>query len=179
MNVSLISHASLAGLLVLALAGNATANEQHSLPEDHPHHAENIVGAKWTALLNLSYSNDSGQGVTLFYERALIPGFVELEVSSGIIVLPEAELVPIELLVKSPFGFQHPSFEPYLGAGVALDVLLEDEETRVLPGLVAVVGSYYWFSGSFGIDLEAVYSVVFEEEVVHEILPSIGIVAHF
>ncbi len=146
-------------------------------PEHAPH---NIVGAKWTSVSTLFEEHKaSGMGLTLFYERVLLEETLEIEVSSAYLDLEEHTLVPIDLVLKAPFYYAHHTLEPYIGGGLAMDILLSEHHTHLYPGVLAVAGSYIWFTPHLGLDVEVVYGLVFEEHTVQELLPSVGIVASF
>ena len=163
-------------LVAIALfAHPALADESHDAHSEA--HLYNIIGAKATGLAdNLG---EAGGGATLFYERSLLQGWLEVELGGSVLAVGEHTIVPVDLVFKLPFGCNHVLFEHYVGAGAALDLVFAEHDTEVYPGLVAVAGAYLWLTETFGLDLELSYSVVFETHVVHELLPALGVVAHF
>ncbi len=64
---------------------------------------------------------------------------------------------------------------PYLGLGPNLSIIIAPEETRTRFGILATVGSYFWFGGdAWGLDVEVVYLLLFDNNLTHELAVEVG-----
>lgn len=170
-----------------ATAGAAEMPSREDIPEDHPGHRHaahpNLMGSKFGYISLFSpaegqYEHMSLGYAGLFYERSVIHGWLEIELTVAAAAGAEELAMPVDLYLKKPF---HPSprVTPYVGAGPHLDVVLHPERT-VLGGACVTVGSYIWFSMRWGIDIDLDYAVAANREVIiHDVLLAIGPTARF
>ncbi len=163
----------------LGLPNSASATEHGR------HHREmpNLGGAKIGHMSIFEPSEHGGTthesrlAIGLFYERVLLPGWLEVELTGlGDITLEEpyeVTFLPFDLHFKKPFH-PSPSWTPYVGLGPAMDVTA-NSEPEVFFGGSLVAGAYLWFKPHFGLDLELDYNFIREEgEWVHQIMPALG-----
>lgn len=66
------------------------------------------------------------------------------------------------------------NLNPYFAIGPTMTLVRGGEENRVSFGGAAVVGAYYWFSESWGIDVEVDYALLDEDGAQHELTLAAG-----
>ncbi|MEM9691007.1 MAG: hypothetical protein AAGA56_00545 [Myxococcota bacterium] len=149
--------------------------------EDHP----NLIGSR-VGLWGVAEREHGetvyrpGFFVGLSYERVILHDWLEVEVSVPLATLEAEEpelIMPMDLHFKLPFH-PDPSLSPYLAAGPALDLILRPD-LEVFPGISFAVGTYWWITDRIGFDFEVDYNLVFEDELVHELLFATGPVYRF
>lgn len=147
-------------------------------------HWHNLFGVKAIVVAAVPHDEPSeveGQGgFGLLYERTLIRGWLELEVSANALFLADGRgaHLPVDVLLKKPFHFGH-IVDPYVGIGAAVTVAL-GEEQFVAPGVIGTLGAYFWVHPRFGVLGEVDYAAVAEpERWQHEIEVSSGAVFRF
>ncbi len=157
-------------MVMLLLAGPPTREIHDAAHADHdvgcPLHWNNLLGAKAIGVAALPHEqppNIEGQaGVGLLYERTLVRGWLELELSTNALVVEggRGAHLPIDVLLKKPFHVGH-RIDPYIGAGAAVTFGL-GEERFVGAGAVATVGTYFWVHPRVGLLAEIDYAAVVE-----------------
>lgn len=162
---------------------DAAAEEMHRSP--HTEETSQLVGVKG-AFVNAFNDGKSavGGGFTLFYERNLIEGWLEIELASAFVFIERERIVGFDLFLKKPFHINH-VVNPYVGVGPNLSILISREEevegegevreTRTRGGIVWTAGSYFWLERSrFGFDVEVVYLLLFNNGLSHEFTVEAG-----
>ncbi|MEM7157477.1 MAG: hypothetical protein AAF799_31820 [Myxococcota bacterium] len=156
------------------LAGPAAA-EPRSEPELHdvahaehdvgcPLHWHNLVGLKAIGVVAVEHGEPShveGQGgVGLFYERTLVRGWLELELSANVLITDERRSahVPLDVLFKKPFHVSH-VFDPYVGAGAAFTFGVGEDDFFAV-GALGTAGSYLWLHPRVGVLAEVDYTAL-------------------
>lgn len=152
---------------------------------EHKEHTANLLGAKGLALTTITPARETTGptavphfGASLFYERELVTGWLELELNVALVSAPGGLAIPIDLLFKKPFHASR-HVTPYVGLGPALEVeVLED--TEVFGGVTAATGLYIWVSRFVGFDIELDYTARFSAEgMAHGVGGGVGPVVHF
>jgi len=141
----------------------------------HLEESANIVGLKG-GLIGQFNDGESflGGGFVPFYERNVVPGWLEIELALPAGWVEEERIVGLEVFFKKPFHVNE-GVNPYVGLGPNLSVIIAPEETRTRFGLVWAAGSYFWFrGGQWGFDIEAVYLLIFDTSLTHELALEIG-----
>lgn len=191
--IGLVLTACTVVMVVVASVGTASAQEAHATvgagAEQHEEggHASNSAGVKFINLNAFERTHGAEGdkmevsphfGGTMFYERAFFHHRVEAELNAIVASTEGGVRVPIEAIVKVVFRDPSASLRPFVGAGPALHLLLAEEKDAFFE-VAATLGFVYWFSESIGLDVEVDYGMVFEEELVHEVGPSLGPVLKF
>jgi len=70
-----------------------------------------------------------GGGINPFYERNLIPGWLEIEAAVAAVWVEEETVVAFEVLLKKPFHVNE-VVNPYAGLGPEVALLITPEGTR-------------------------------------------------
>ncbi len=159
---------------------------------DHKPHTRNLVGAKALMVTSLAttgaaagdeHGHGAGgptttSGVSVFYERELVPKWLEIEVNVGLIDGAAGLQLPIDLLLKKPFHL-HRRVTPYISIGPAIELFPRGDRPP-LPGITGGVGAYLWLSRDFGLDIELDYTAhVLSPGLEHVITLGLGPVLHF
>lgn len=182
------------GLLILSVFLLPTVSHGESVHRSpHLEHTEWILGAKvvqfnvWETEKEEAEGEEGakkkdvtlhGVGGGLFVERSLFRHLLEIELSVSAIALEGDASVPIDLLLKKPFHLG-PHFNTYLGTGPALSIDIKDDETKAYGGIAFATGTYYWFDDHLGVDLDIDYTLVFKDDLAHELQISLGPVWRF
>ena len=116
-------------------------------------------------------------GVAIGYERVLIPGWLEAELSVLFAPGGEGLTLPIDLVVKKPFEFSS-SVEGFVGLGLATE-WFEDGESETAYGMSTQLGAYYWTSSNFGLVFEGEYNLLLHPETAHEFVLESGAAFRF
>lgn len=179
----------------------SAATHSHHRPDcgcryggDHREHSRNLIGAKFynVNIFQAGERDEAGDEVTgersfavysllgagVFYEREVVPDWLELELNVLVLTDRRATVVPFEFFFKKSWHASRRA-TPYIGVGPTLDLLFEAGRAHPFFGLSATAGSYVWISRSFGIDLDIGYSAVFERHVAHELNLGVGPVFQF
>lgn len=157
----------------LAHARPAAADAMHRSP--HMEETSNIVGLKG-GVVGAFHQGESavGGGLSPFYERNLIPGWLELETAMAVIWIEKETVVAFDVFAKKPFHVNE-VVNPYVGLGPNVTIILGPEETRTRFGILGTVGSYVWFGKHrWGLDVEVVYLLLFNAGVTHELTVEAG-----
>lgn len=172
-------------LLVATLAAWSAAASAQDEMNRSPHTAESsiIVGFKGIQMNAFAEEEGSqfahhGFGGGFFLETSLVEGWMELEVGLGSIYFPEPDEVelPIDLLLKKPFCFGD-IVQAYFAVGPTFALVLNGEELGVQVGGAVAIGSYFWITSAFGIDVEVDYSLLVQDEhPVQELGFALGVV---
>ena len=145
----------------------------------------NIVGLKGLFVAGFSERRSAlGGGVSPFYERNVVSGWLELEFATAFAFIENESVVAFDLFFKKPFHVNE-TVNPYVGIGPNLTLIIEPAEstpeestprqTRVGGGILFAAGSYFWFGRDrFGIDAEVVYLLLFDDGLSHELGVELG-----
>lgn len=141
----------------------------------HMEETKNIVGLKGAFVSAFNGGESAvGGGVSPFYERNLVPGWLELEFAAAFVFIENETVVGLDLFLKKPFHVNE-TVNPYVGLGPNVSILIGPEETRTRAGILWTVGSYFWFGKDrFGLDAELVYLLLFNHGVTHELAVELG-----
>ena len=170
--------AALGVLAALALAVPAGAQTMHRSP--HMEETANIVGLKGGFVSAFSQGQSRvGGGLGPFYERNVIPGWLELEAAMVFTWIEDETVIGFDLFAKKPFHVNE-LVNPYVGLGPNVSIIFRPEETIARFGILATAGSYFWFrESSWGLDLEVVYLLLFDSDLIHELAVEFGPVFRF
>ncbi len=165
---------------------HAEAAHHPAAEEEDAHHREpmNLFGLKLIGLTAIEradlphFGENMHFGAGLFYERALVHGMLDVEVTALVCRGREATVMPLELLVKKPF-VPAPALTLYVGVGPTLDVVIVDGEREAFPALMAVAGGYVWANSHLGFDFEVSAGHLFEKNGLSEYVFATGPVARF
>lgn len=166
-------------VIVVTVGTNTPRAFAQSLHPMHrsPHHEEsaNIVGLKGGAIGVFSDGEATpGASLSPFYERNLIEGWLELEGALVFSWAGEETIIGIDVFAKKPFHVNE-VINPYAGLGPNVSFIIRPEETVTRFGLLATVGSYFWFGGGdWAFDIEVVYLLLFDNSLTHELAVEIG-----
>ncbi|MBW2734086.1 MAG: hypothetical protein JRH20_16990 [Deltaproteobacteria bacterium] len=139
------------------LHGSGTSEPGHSI------FGAKIVGG---AAIDPEGSAHRRMGLALLYEYALIPHWLEGEISVAGMLCDHGPLLPVELLLKIPFHLND-QWEFYVGAGAAMVVDFDHEQAFF--GGVGSVGTFFWLSDHFGLLFELDYLLLHEHGATHEL----------
>lgn len=167
----LVSFAAFA-CIGLVLPEPATAQETAPTVHRSPHmeHTANLVGLK-ASFVSVFKEGESavGGGFSPFYERNVIPGWLEIESAMAFTWVEEDTVVAFDLFFKKPFHVSE-TINPYVGLGPHLAIIIFPEGTRTRGGINASAGSYFWFGKDrWGLDAEVVYTLLFDSGPLHEL----------
>jgi hypothetical protein len=170
--------AALVTVVALPAAAARAQKSVHRSP--HLEESANIVGFKVGPVAQFTEGGSAlGGGISPFYERNLIPGWLEIEAAVAAVWVEEETVVAFEVLLKKPFHANE-VVNPYAGLGPEVALLITPEGNRTRFGFKFVGGSYFWFrEGPWGVDVEFGYVVVFDGHPIHEISLAAGIAARF
>ena len=147
-----------------------------------PHLEEtgNIAGFKVGPVAQFTRGESAlGVGISPFYERNIIPGWLEIEAAFVAVWLEHETGVVFEVLAKKPFHANE-VINPYAGLGPEVAILITPEGNRTRFGLKFTGGSYFWFrEGPWGLDVELGYVVLFDGQAIHELALEGGFAARF
>jgi hypothetical protein len=126
----------------------------------------NITGFKAGPIAQFTQGKGNiGGGISVYYERNLIAGWLEIEPAIAAFWVEDETVVPIEVLLKKPFHANH-VVNPYAGLGPELALLFTPHGNRARFGLKFVGGSYFWFrEGPWGLDVEIAYVLLFWDKL--------------
>lgn len=149
-----------------------------------PLHYHNVFGLKLIGVAAIPHDEPGHVGPQggfgFFYERTLVPKWLELEFSANFLGTRTGPHIPLDLVLKKPFHVSH-RFDPYVGVGAAVTFGL-GEERFVAPGIVGSVGWYTWINERWGWLVEFDYAASAEPEPegwVHEIEGTTGPLVRF
>ena len=164
--------------LALAPAAGASAQTMHRSP--HMEETANIVGLKGSVVNSFNKERHAvGGGLSAFYERHLIPGWLEIEASGSVVWMEDETVVEFDLFAKKPFHVNE-VVNPYVGLGPNISIIIAAHETRTRFGIHATAGSYFWFGGNaWGLDVEVLYLMLFDAHLTHDLTVEAGPVFRF
>jgi len=158
---------------------------------DHKPHTRNLLGSKALFVTALGTTGAEGDahghgaegpvtnfGVSIFYERELVPKWLEVELNVGLIDGAAGMQIPIDILLKKPFHLSR-RLTPYIGLGPSIELFARGDRPP-LPGVTGGIGVYLWLSRDFGLDLEIDYTAHFlSPGLEHVNTLGLGPVLHF
>ncbi len=141
----------------------------------HMEETSNIVGLKAGIVSVFDKERRAvGGGFSPFYERNVVPGWLEIEAAIAVSWFENETVVGFDLFAKKPFHVNE-VVNPYVGLGPNLSIIIAPEETRTRFGILATAGSYFWFGGdAWGLDVEVVYLLLFDNNLTHELAVEVG-----
>lgn len=116
-------------------------------------------------------------GVELGFERVLVPGWLEAEVSVLIAPGTGGLTLPVDLILKKPFELSS-SVEGFVGLGLATE-WFEAGEPETAYGAASRLGAYYWLDSQFGLAFEGEYNLLLHPETAHEFVLASGAAFRF
>lgn len=152
-----------------------TGKDMHRSPHIEEETA-NIVGIKGGFVSVWSAGEyDPGGNVGPFYERNVIPGWLEIEAALAVTFVEDETVLGFDVFAKKPFHV-NPQVNPYVGAGPNVSIIFGPEDTVARFGILATAGSYFWFGHEhqWGFDLELVYLALFDSDLTHELTLEVG-----
>jgi len=147
----------------------------------HLEETANIIGFKAGAVAQFTDGEGGGLGgiISGFYERSLIPGWLEIEGAIAAAWVESETVVGFEVLLKKPFHANE-VINPYIGLGPEVAIVIMPESNRTRYGFKVAGGSYFWFhEGPWGLDAEMAYVALFDGQVIHELSLEAGFTARF
>lgn len=140
----------------------------------------NIVGLKGGPIGVFNEGESAfGGAFSPFYERNVIPGWLEIEAAMAFGWVEAESVVAFDLFAKKPFHVTE-VINPYVGLGANVSIIVGAEETQTRAGLLWTAGSYFWFAAArWGLDVEAVYLMLFAAGLTHEVSLEVGPVLRF
>jgi hypothetical protein len=141
----------------------------------HMEDSANIVGLKAGIVNSFNRERHAvGGGFSLFYERNLIPGWLEIEAASSAIWIENETVIEFDLFAKKPFHVNE-VVNPYVGLGPNVSIIIAPHETRTRFGIHATAGSYFWFGGdAWALDVEVLYLMLFADILTHDLTVEVG-----
>ncbi len=141
----------------------------------HLEETANIVGLKVGVVNSFNKERHAvGGGLNAFYERHLIPGWLEIEGGMSAAWFRDETVVEFDLFAKKPFHINE-VVNPYVGLAPNVSITISPEETRTRFGIHASAGSYFWFGGGrWGLDTEVLYLLLFGSHLTHDLTVEIG-----
>jgi hypothetical protein len=165
-------------LCLLALAAGSAARVSARDLVSSPHTAEShlIYGAKGLLVGEFEAGESRlAEGGGLFIETTVFHDLLELELGVVLTTPGDTPAFAFEPLLKLPLHAG--SFaDPYLGAGA---VVFHDREHGTRAGVQAAVGTYFWLTHRWGIDVDMTLAVVPGREVIYELATGAGPVVRF
>ena len=163
--------------VVLAVVSMVAADGAGAAYE--PAHLATIMGVKGVEFSHVEDGHSSlGSGVGAFYERAVIEGWLDVELSLIGAQVDEHRVVPVDLLAKKPFEINH-SFTAYVGGGGTITVEEREASTDTEFGVALIAGVYLWPSEHWGIDVEVDYKYMVGPGNAREVELAAGPVVRF
>ncbi len=107
-------------------------------------------------------------GISIGYERVLVTGWLEAEISVLFAPGTGGLTLPIDLVLKMPFELS-PELEAFVGLGLATE-WFEAGHRETAYGVGSELGAYYWFGPHFGLALEGEYNLLLHPETAHEVV---------
>jgi hypothetical protein len=111
-------------------------------------------------------------GVAISYERVLVPGWLEAEVTALFAPGEGGLTLPVDLVLKKPFEFTH-EWEAFVGVGLATE-WFEAGEQETAYGLGTQLGGHYWLDEHFALEVEGEYNLLLHPETAHEVVAAAG-----
>ncbi|MEM8605996.1 MAG: hypothetical protein AAGF92_02775 [Myxococcota bacterium] len=152
-----------------------TAKGMHRSPHIEEETA-NIVGIKGGFVSVFSGGEYvPGGNVGPFYERNVIPGWLELEAAIAVTFVEDETVLGFDLFAKKPFHVNE-QVNPYVGLGPNASIIFSPESTVTRFGILMVGGSYFWLGHDhqWGFDVELVYLLLFDSDLTHELTLEVG-----
>jgi hypothetical protein len=111
-------------------------------------------------------------GVAISYERVLVPGWLEAEITALFAPGEGGLTLPVDVVLKKPFELTH-EWEAFVGLGLATE-WFEAGEQETAYGLGTQLGGHYWLDEHFAIELEGEYNLLLHPETAHEVVVAAG-----
>lgn len=111
-------------------------------------------------------------GVSIGIERALVPGWLDAEVSVLLAPGPGGLTLPIDFVLKKPFELSH-RLEGFIGLGLATE-WLEAGHAETAYGVASQLGAYYWVAPHWALAFEGEYNLLLSPETAHEFVLASG-----
>jgi len=170
-------------LLVLTLFSSlffSTVSVAEDKKDDSAQRHDHVAAVRVVGIMEFQQGQDPfalvGPGVQ--FERAILHHLLEVELSASLL-FGHGEIIPIDLLLKKPLHLTN-SIDLYLGLGPSLTFIFpENSKSEIHPGVIGTLGTYMWFWGDVGVELELGYGVVFAEDLVHEVSAATGFLYRF
>jgi hypothetical protein len=116
-------------------------------------------------------------GVEIGLERALLPGWLNVELTVLIAPGTGGLTLPIDLVLKKPFELSR-NLEGFIGLGLATE-WFEAGEQAMAYGAASQLGAYYWLEPHIGLAFEGEYNLVVHPETAHEFVLASGAAFRF
>lgn len=163
----------LANAGALLLCASAAAQESDGLAEfDEPANALSVK----LAWLQITSAGESAAlrrlGISLSYERELIAGWLEGEVSVLLAPGQGGLTLPVDILLKKPFELS-PSTEVFVGLGLASE-WFEAGERETGYGIGTQAGGQYCLAPRLAVAVEAEYNLLLHPDTAHEVVIPAG-----
>lgn len=111
-------------------------------------------------------------GVAISYERVLVPGWLEAEITALFAPGEGGLTLPVDVVLKKPFELTH-EWEAFVGLGLATE-WFESGERETAYGLGTQLGGHYWLDEHFALELEGEYNLLVHPETAHEVVVAAG-----
>lgn len=190
-----------AGLIIASLSAPAVAadtlpvgDDHESEREDDPEHTAHLgdvicVKLAYVEALDEVEAEREGEGraegnpltrhsaVGLGFEHTIVPGWLNAQIGALLFWGAEGAELPSSLLLEMPWELSE-STELYFGAGLAADLLREDELSPSF-GLASAVGMYAWANHEIGANIDVEHRWVPSENRIYDLTVAIGAAARF
>ncbi len=138
--------------LLVAVVAFPTAVAGAQKPMHRSPHLEesaNIIGFKVGAIAQFTDGEGGGVGAIIspFYERNVIPGWLEIEAAMAAAWVESESIVGFEVLLKKPFRVNE-RIDAYVALGPEVAIVFKPEGNRTQYGFKVSGGSYFWFQGA-------------------------------
>lgn len=162
-------------LVIMLCAAALGVGRQASASEAEHGHYHNIAGVRLVAgsgVFRTAHSPHRIVGAMASYEHS-VARWAELEVNAGLMIEDTHQIVPLELMLKTPWHVTH-HLDLFLSLGSVAMVGMHDVPT-VQVGTIHALGAYIWYSEHAGLSFEANHVMVHAPETVHEVEASMGL----
>jgi len=162
-----LSARNLAVLAVLTVVADGAAFAGESIIEADGVRASSrdaVVGVRGVQVAQSHGDASSlGSGVGAFYERSVVPGWVELELALTGEQVEDHRALPMEVMLKLPVEIA-PTVAAFVGVGPSLTIASGEHGAESHLGVIGAVGMNVWPSERWGIDIEIDYTTYLDAE---------------
>lgn len=161
--------------VILSLLATFGVSGVASASETTHEHYHNTLGVRLVAGSSLARPHHAAHpilGAMASYEHSLT-GWAELEINAGLVMEAAHQIVPLELMLKTPWHVTH-HLDLFLSLGSVAMVGMHHIPT-VQVGTIHALGAYVWYTEHAGLSFEANHVMVHAPETVHEIEASMGV----